>query len=377
VCVLSATRKSDDFTYNFFTDFTASETSKDVTITGTGVHYEPLYIPANNSSDDVTYTVKLTGGPVEAVTSDISNVDYTEYTIVQNGVQVSSMVIDSQEHAGNTFTTDTISMPSLFTGSSYVTGKFNNIRSVLRGARAAGATTLTLSKIPRGVRAGMYVLNPFGQTSGVTNAIKHLTKVVSVDKNKIVISQALQAPGLTDKADISFVSNNATVRPFEVTVTKGGSEPNITGIKTSVAWERLVGGLRTETHNINGATTSSTTVAVTGTTRGILPKQRVDGVGIVGPNGAEHTYVASVTDINNIVLTDAQSLSDATVLSFSEGDGTVASKKGGLESGMSLLHMQAHISTTNTEAKIQGYLHVSEIKNSTSLQIYSDAILTQ
>lgn len=378
-CILTASRKSDGFTYDFFGNYTNAETSKDVILTSTGLHNEELRIPENTSEDDIEYTVTLAGGPIEGVTSDITGLgeNGAEYTILQSGIVEVQSKADSQEHKGNTFTTDTTSIPKLFAGNSYVTGKFKEIRSVLRGAHAAGATTLKLSRIPRGVRAGMYVLNPFGQTSGVTNAIKHLTKVVSVDKNKIVISQALQAPGLTDNSDLSFVPNNASVRPFEVTVTKGGSEPNITGIKTNVSWKKLVGGLRAGTHNVNGATTSSTTVVVTGTTRGILPGQRVDGVGLVGPDGTTHTYVASVTDINTIVLTDAQSLADATVLSFSAGDGTVASKKGGLETGVSLLHLQAHISVTNTEAKIQGYLHVNEVQNSISLQIYSDLILTQ
>lgn len=75
----------------------------------------------------------------------------------------------------------------------------------------------------------------------------------------------------------------------------------------------------TQTANVNGATTASTSVAVDGNSSNgaygdlIRVGAIVSGVGIVGK-----PTVVTVTDQNNLVLSTAQTLSDNAVLTFTE-----------------------------------------------------------
>jgi len=373
--------------YNFTSGvFQTDEVSLDSQIPSQGVYlglaymYNEVEFPSNASNLDITYDVIISGlvDGVESTLSELVPVSAHDLDIIQYGISTASITAaNSHDHTGNTYVADSIIRPKLFSRSGYKSPRVKTVSGTLSAAAGVGATKLVLSQRLKGVSAGDWVINPFGQTTGVTNAIEHLTQVVSVNGYNIEISKAVQAPRLEAGASISFVSNVSSVYPFEVKVTKAGGEANITAINTGVKWRKMIGGLAGRSVFTNGVTTNSKTITVSGTTRGILPGQQVDGIGVVGVDGATHTHVATVVDANNITVITNQTLPDDTILDFSLGQGSTAATQGGVESGMTLLHLQAHVSDPNNEAKIQGYLKIDEIKHNTSLRVYSDLILTQ
>lgn len=390
---ITVRRYADDNTtvngyYNFTSKvFQTNETSLDSQIPNQGVYvglaymYNDVEFPSNSSSKDITYDVIIDGlgaDGLESTLSELVPVSAHDLDIIQYGINDMSITAeDSHGHPNNSYVADSIIRAKNFSGSRYKSSQVNIVSGALSVNAAAGKTKLVLDKRLESVSAGDWVINPFGQTTGVTNAIEHLTQVVSVDGYNIEISKALQAPGLNTRDSISFVSNVSSIKPFEVKVTKAGGEANITAINTSVKWKDMVGGLAGRSVFTDGVTTNSKTITVSGTTRGILPGQQVDGIGVVGVDGATHTHVATVVDADNITVVTNQTLPDDTTLSFSIGQGSTTATQGGVESGVKLLHLQAHVSDPNNEAKIQGYLKIDEIKHSTSLRVYSDLILTQ
>ena len=97
------------------------------------------------------------------------------------------------------------------------------------------------------------------------------------------------------------------------------------------------------------------------------------GPGVVGQDGSNFVTVVSVepgSGYNSLVVDSPYlTLPQDTLVKFSyaDGDGT----------GMELLHLQAHIETTNTVALIQGYIRVDRLKTNATLKVYSGNILTQ
>jgi len=69
----------------------------------------------------------------------------------------------------------------------------------------------------------------------------------------------------------------------------------------------------TATANVNGAVSGSTSVAVDGNVGTLVAGQRVRGTGISGV-----VTIATVTDQNNIVLSEAVTLADDTALTFGD-----------------------------------------------------------
>jgi len=367
--------------YNFVTDAFQTETTFiQGAIPNTGVSYHDIMIP--RVVVKTRYDVTIDGGPIDGATTVISDQCPTQpgdLSIIQRGIKTATIDVKPYDHAGNASVEDTVIRSSLKDGGGSF-GNFTEERANVQGTQAVSSTRLVLKYIPKNVVAGMYVINPFGQTQSDFNAIKHLTKVVRVERNIVTISNALEV-ALADGDQVHFISNNASVKPFEVKVTKAGGENDITAIQTGVEWKDMVGGLKTKSITVDGNTSDTVNVTVTGNTRSLLPNQKVTGNGIVGSGLEDYTFLKGTSSSSVIQLSSPQSLTDGTVLTFSENTQTrdldAGIEAGGVETGIKLLHIQAHVSAVNTEAKIQGYLRVNNIKYDTTLRIYSDDILNQ
>ena len=264
------------------------------TIPTSGTYSHSINIPS--STANTRYDVTVDGGPFNGVLTTLGEPCPTQpgdLMIPQNGIYTVAIDTEGYDHEDNVIVADSFIKPVGFSGS----GIFTKICMNLQGVHAIGSTRLILKSIPKNLKTGSYVINPFGQTLSTVNAIQHLTTVTAVNGNVVTIDKATQV-AFADNDQVCFLSNNGSVKPFEVQVTKGVGEADITAIKTSVAWENTVGGLGTSKpgYKTSADTTSSATTNMTiaPNTRGIYPKMKVTGAGIVNGKGESFTFVDSV-----------------------------------------------------------------------------------
>ncbi len=366
-------------TNGYYNPETAAFQTAPVSIPGTipasGTYSHSISIPS--ATANTRYDVTVDGGPFNGVLTTLGEPCPTQpgdLMIPQNGIYTVAIDTEGIDHEGNVIVADSFIKPVGFGGSNIFTKTCMN----LQGIHAIGSTRLILKSVPRNLRTGSYVVNPFGQTLSTFNAIQHLTTVTAVNGNVVTIDKATQV-ALADDDQICFLSNNASVKPFEVQVTKGGSEADITAIKTSVTWEDTVGGLNTNRgYQVNGTPTDSRTIPVTPNTRGLYVGMKVTSPGrITNAAGGDFTFITEIGSLNEITLEDTQTLANDTNLTFSSGDGSGSAAAVTVQEDVRLLHIQAYMKVAGSVAKIQGYLRVDSVLGNSTIQIYSDAILNQ
>lgn len=367
-------------TSGYYNPETAAFQTAPVSIPGTippsGTYSYGIGIPS--ATVNTRYDVTVDGGPFNGVLTTLGEVCPTqpgELMIPQNGIYTVAIDTEGIDHEGNVIVADSFIKPVGFGGSNI----FTKTCMDLQGIHAIGSTRLILKSVPRYLKTGSYVINPFGQTLATFNAIQHLTTVTRIEGNVVTIDKATQV-ALADNDQVCFLSNNGSVKPFEVQVTKGGGEAAISAIKTSVAWEDTVGGLSTNRgYQVDGAVSGATSFDITPNTRGLYVGMKVTSStlgSITNADGGDFTFIKTITDINTIEVSDSQILANDTNLTFSSGDGSGSVVAVTVQENVKLLHIQAYIHATNV-AKIQGYLRVNNVLGNSTIQIYSDAILTQ
>ena len=350
-------------------------------IGASNISYHPISLPPVEVETRYDITISSATSVFSNLCPVLDLLGAPVVSITQRGL-TTVVVGGDGTHSGNGVVEDSI-IREFNPGSTYSKDKaaYATICARVAGAHSAGTVKIALNKEVKKVKPGMYVVNPFGQTAQ-TNAIQHLSKVVYVNGNLVTIDKALQAPGLSNDAEICFLSNNNTVKPISVKVTKGASEANITAIETGVSWKDMVGGISTVNRAIDVADGSVATggvdIDLKGTggelgVFGVVPGMIMTGPGVVGQDGSNFVTVVSVepgSGYNSLVVDSPYlTLPQDTLVKFSYADG------GG--TGMELLHLQAHIETTNTVALIQGYIRVDRLKTNATLKVYSGNILTQ
>ena len=344
------------------------------TIPPSGMYSHGINIPS--ATVNTRYDVTVDGGPFNGVLTTLGEPCPTqpgELMIPQNGIYTVAIDTEGIDHEGNVIVADSFIKPVGFGGSNI----FTKTCMDLQGVHAIGSTRLILKSAPRHLKTGSYVINPFGQTLATFNAIQHLTTVTRIEGNVVTIDKATQV-ALADNDEVCFLSNNGSVKPFEVQVTKGNSEAAISAIKTNVVWEDTVGGLSPNRgYQVNGTPTNERSFNVTPSTRGLYVGMKVTSPGrITNAAGGDFTFITEIGSLTGITLEDSQTLANDTNLTFSSGDGSGGAAAVTAQEDVRLLHIQAYIHATNV-AKIQGYLKVNNVLGNSTIQIYSDAILTQ
>tara|TARA_R110000737_G_scaffold67963_3_gene96059 strand:+ start:1331 stop:9388 length:8058 start_codon:yes stop_codon:yes gene_type:complete len=368
-------------TNGYYNPETAAFQTAPVSIPGTipasGTYSHGINIPS--ATANTRYDVTVDGGPINGVLTTLGEPCPTqpgELMIPQNGIYTVTIDTEGIDHEGNVIVADSVIKPVGFSGS----GIFTKTCMNLQGIHAIGSTRLILKSVPRNLRTGSYVINPFGQTLSTVNAIQHLTTVTAVNGNVVTIDKATQV-AFADDDQVCFLSNNGSVKPFEVQVTKGGSEPAISAIKTSVAWEDTVGGLNTNRgYQNDAAVDNARAFNVTPNTRGLYVGMKVTSPTsgrITNAAGGDFTFITAIGSLAQITLEYGQTMADDTSLRFSSGDGSGEAAAVTVQEDIKLLHIQAHMKVAGSVAKIQGYLRIHAALGNSTIQIYSDAILTQ
>ena len=111
-------------------------------------------------------------------------------------------------------------------------------------------------------------------------------------------------------------SDTSTIQPPTQQVSGSGTSVFIFGASSAVFGNVT----NTATANVNGATTSTTALAVDGNSGTIVAGMGVTGAGIIGV-----TTVSTVTSQTNLVLSSAQTLANNVALTFHPSTGQVAS----------------------------------------------------
>jgi hypothetical protein len=117
------------------------------------------------------------------------------------------------------------------------------------------------------------------------------------------------------KYDFASATSTKNLQPSTITINSTGNTIFEFGASSTIFAKRAEWGPEstTATANVNGATSSSTSVALDGNAGGILEGMTVTGTGISGA-----VTVSTVTDQNNIVLSSTQTLADDTALTFTK-----------------------------------------------------------
>ena len=284
--------------------------------------------------------------------------------LYQNGVGVIDFEVGNDTSGFFTFTTPTIKRSK---GGSTVSKRYKQYKNSVRGAHGTSSTRVTLNKIPRYVKPGMYIINPFEQKdTGVSGVapIQHQTKVTKVFNNIVTLDKALQAP-LADNGNILFVEDNSSIIPFEITANRVGSR-TFSGVATGTSWKDTVAGTRKIKILTNGVASNTNSVTLDNT-KGILAGMKVRGAGIVGSSNGGFTHVDSVTNSTRILLTTDETIGNDVALTFERGDTTFGATSG-MEPGLEILHVQAS-RTDSTSGVIQGYIRFSRIDGDITLPI--------
>lgn len=246
--------------------------------------------------------------------------------------------------------------------------------SVSRKAKAAvsSSTRLVLDRADRRIQAGMYVITPMAGSGVPYNT------TVSYVKDRVVTLSA--SCTIAQDAEVLFESNTSKIFPFNLTIPAGGSPGSYKNLTvTNTSPETSLGGLKTSfTATVNGATTNDVEVVVDSPgTRGVIVGMAVTSDEIAGFNAIKGVNHATHT----ITMTDPQSLSDDSVLTF-ESDPNSTTRV--TTSGVSLIHTHAIMDPSHAAgsvsdqevAQVYGYLRVNNPTESVTLPFYLDTILT-
>jgi hypothetical protein len=347
---------------------------------GTGQNYHGFTIPP--VIVDTRYDFTVDGGPVNGEMSTIlanSGVPVVagDSSWIQNGIATVDFEVGVDGADIFTIAPGQGVVRPIGNG---VSVPFHQESYSVKGTHSAGVKRLriTLNKPPKNVVAGMYVTNPFGQTTA-TNAIQHLTKVVSVFSNVITIDKDITGPGLVDGETIKFMSSNGSVIPFDVTIGLASGRA-ISDVITdgSTVWEGLVGGMSDVEVTTSAPSDNSEHLSIS-TANGVLVGMKVAGDGIVGVDNVGYTYVTGITapspGTGRITMATKETVGVNVTLSFSQGDTLVGTTGSGMERGLKVLHTQA-LSSSASEGKLQGYLKFNSVNRSITFPIYLSEIFT-
>ena len=331
----------------------------------------PIVIP--NVSTETRYAFSVDGGPVNGLLSTLGSGVTTPLIYHQDGIGTVDFAVGADTSGIFAQTGGTSTAVIKPTGSSNPVQYFEEVVSSVNGAQAAGSSGkyITLNKESKYIKPGMYIINPFGQTAAL-NAIPHLTKVVSVDGVRVVLDNALSAPGLTDNEEVRFICSNNSVIPFSFSVAPVGTN-TIDAVKTNLTtstWKTTMGGLK-PVNILTSAARNSARHALDDV-KGIVVGMTVTGDGIAGVNNVGHTYVSAIEDSDEISLATTENLANDVMLTFSDGD---ESSTPAIQRGLNLLHVQA-VRNSAANALVQGYVKYSSIEASVAMPLYLGDIFT-
>ena len=199
------------------------------------------------------------------------------------------------------------------------------------------------------------------------NSITHKTKVSSVKDNIVTLSNACVIP---DSTKLIFIENRGCTQPFSLSIPSSGSGTVYKKDESNINFNDVIGGIREVIqHNVNGATSASTTIALD-STKGIIPGMKVTGNGITPQSGSTEVTVSTITKVG-IVVDAAQSIADDVLLSFAHPrDSSTLFKDGNNVLGLT----QIQSTITDGALKVEGYLEIEEINTTSTLRLYVDEL---
>ena len=231
----------------------------------------------------------------------------------------------------------------------YEQAKYSDLKidvATFKGKSFSASTKVSLFSTVKNLKAGMYVIG---------DNIPHNTIVSEVFKNHMIISNA--TTGAID-GNIKCITKTPDLTPFSFTIVPT-TAPNTLTVNTSNNHFASVFGLSDVRANVQSNQIGNSTI-VLANANGIIP-----GMGITGTNIAAGTTVSSVVhSTNTVTLSSAHTgVLDKAVISF----------KGNNNPSVFLEDIRAV--KVGSNIVISGYLKVTQLDNSTPIQILLDDII--
>jgi len=230
--------------------------------------------------------------------------------------------------------------------------------SMLASTKNRASTRLRLDNENFDIVKDMYVYSP-----GDNTAIPFGTKVVSIDKTVITLSNEVTLPKNTR---VSFLSNNPSVYSFSMTVPAGSGKTLALKETTDANLHKAIGGLSPLAFTINYALSSGATIRPSGTAAEALTilKRMVVGSNITSSlNNITGVTVASV-DLASANFTASESIEHLLTPGGTVGADSVAQlfigDSDSLNTNVKPIHTQTVID--DGALKIEGYLELPSIE---------------
>lgn len=349
---------------------TAAFQTGSATQTGTtddkGINYHFFSVPQVTSDQRYDIVLAGAGSPTSTLHSRVPNAA-GEAKIIQYGVNVLTVgVVSSASPSGfgTLPSAITITKPNY---NSAISG-LDNPKTSEKYCIARASTEVRGSS--KGTSSTRLVLNDNKKVNQIHNGylvfgtgVPHNTTVVKVDNRSktVTLSQAAEV----NNAYLTFRKNLPIYKTFQFTIPpdsteEGGADLSVnTSNPVSENFTKIFNVPQSVTGTVNGAVSPASATITLDSTNGLVPGLTVAGTGITGT-----PTISSITNSTVIVLSETETLSDDTVLTFT----------GGVGSGVTLLH--SNIAKVGHNIVIDGLLRVTDIEASITTQIQLDNVIT-
>ena len=181
------------------------------------------------------------------------------------------------------------------------------------------------------------------------------TTVSRVNEKTITLSASAT---VANNTNLRFVKNSGTLLAWTFTIPHGG---NTIGIKESYGIEDIV-GFKNITTNTTGATTGTSVAITAGHAKQLTVGMALETDGI---STSENVTIASITDVNTVVLSEARTLASGAELRFKNANTNITP-----------IDITATGGGSSTDAVIKGVLEVNSVDHEIEAYVNIDDILT-